>query len=130
MGRPRKQIIVQITSIPSCFESVAQWVEWKSLANFSGKFVGREIPYCEDCLPDYRDRMILAGKCTHPETVFISEPGGVGVTGMTAEDRGYSSLVKGRKRWDGEGNPSSRLLPQDAELLRHESWVGFSGFSD
>lgn len=130
MGRPRKSIVVQITSIPPCFESVAQWVEWKSLAEHSRVHVGREITFCEDCLPDYRDRMIASGRCEHPETIFVSEPGGVGVTGMTAEDRGYTSIIKGRKRWDGESNPADRLVPEDAALLRHENWAAFSGFSD
>lgn len=65
---------------PSCFDSEEQWREFKRIWNFSLR--GRKVNICHDCTGERRDKMASAGRCAHPETVFVEVDGEViGING-------------------------------------------------
>ena len=66
--------------MPDCFDETEQWKQYQKLWRMS-KGTAR-VDVCFDCLPHYRDEMIKAGRCAHPETVFVEADGEVvGVNG-------------------------------------------------
>jgi len=57
-----------------CFNSTDEYREYVvayKLAQPNGVGSQFKVDPCRDCDPKYRDRMIAAGRCQHPETVFI-----------------------------------------------------------
>lgn len=66
--------------MPECFDNAEQWSQYQKLWRLSKG--SARLDMCYDCLPHYRDEMIKAGRCTHPETVFVEECGEVvGISG-------------------------------------------------
>lgn len=65
---------------PRCFESEDQWDEFQMLWALSNR--GTKPNMCHDCTPEWRNQMIRADRCAHPETVFVMNDGEVvGVNG-------------------------------------------------
>lgn len=66
---------------PKCFDSLDQWHEYTVAYYLSSSAKGnfRGIPprmdYCRDCTKKHKERMLEAGRCSHPETVFIQPDG-------------------------------------------------------
>lgn len=59
---------------PPCFGSDQEFREYAVAFKLSQPSeVGKQfyVDPCRDCTPVYRDKMIAAGRCQHPETVFI-----------------------------------------------------------
>ena len=54
---------------PACFETDEQWAEWVEQA----RQVGEYCSYCSDCTPEYKDRMMREGRCSHPDVKFYQE---------------------------------------------------------
>ena len=52
---------------PACFDSQEQWGRYHVLATISG---GNGFTFCEDCTPEYRDKMVAQRRCKFPGTVF------------------------------------------------------------
>ncbi len=82
---------------PACFPSDSDWREYEVLsanARFGSR--ARKQPLganpCLDCTPEYQARMLAAGKCAHPETVFIKRRDS-GVEGVNKQSRGQWVLA-------------------------------------
>lgn len=59
---------------PRCFESTLAYREYAVafyLAQPSGHGSQFFVDHCRDCGPKFKQRMVEAGRCSHPETVFI-----------------------------------------------------------
>lgn len=59
---------------PACFNSDSEWREYVAawIAANDNNFSGRaRVDYCRDCSLRFREDMIAANRCTHPEAVFI-----------------------------------------------------------
>lgn len=59
---------------PPCFPSEQAFREYAvafKLSQASGTGKQFMVDPCRDCTPKYRDAMAAAGRCQHPETVFI-----------------------------------------------------------
>lgn len=68
--------------MPACFENAKEYGEYVSLWERSVK--GASIcDACNDCTAKFRDRMIDAGRCDHPETTFARDREGE-VVGVSA----------------------------------------------
>lgn len=52
---------------PLCFDSQAQWDEYRVLTIESGK---DGHTFCTDCTKAYQSKMILHGRCKYPGTRF------------------------------------------------------------
>lgn len=75
---------------PSCFESQAAWEAYAvafELANQNNKGGRYEVEFCRDCTPGHRQRMLEAGRCEHPETVFVKSDRFNDVIGVAMLDR-------------------------------------------
>ena len=66
---------------PGCFKTPYQWKEYVVAYYLSrNPKLQREVQdvdYCKDCNPEYKRQMLAQGKCSHPETVFVSPERGV-----------------------------------------------------
>ena len=69
---------------PKCFESNAQWEEWKTWARASEHSPEN---FCGDCLPDHQYEMMRANRCAHPEVTFVIRGSGedAGIAGVFAK---------------------------------------------
>jgi hypothetical protein len=59
---------------PKCFDSTRAYREYAVafyLAQPSGHGSQFFVDHCRDCEPKFKKRMVEAGRCSHPETVFI-----------------------------------------------------------
>lgn len=56
---------------PRCWSIVADWVEWKRLAQLSLERRLRKPTYCIDCTPEFQKKMIEAGRCEHHRVKFV-----------------------------------------------------------
>lgn len=59
---------------PSCFPSSTEWREYVVAAVLCRNTSERRaapVEFCRDCTPEYKREQMEAGKCAHPETVFI-----------------------------------------------------------
>lgn len=59
---------------PPCFDSTQAYREYAVafyLAQPSGHGSQFSVDHCRDCEPKFKQRMVDAGRCSHPETVFI-----------------------------------------------------------
>ena len=65
--------------MPRCFDSRKQWYRWRVIA-ISDVSSLNSSAYCADCTPEYQARMIRAGRCEHPGTVFAPDEDGL-ITG-------------------------------------------------
>lgn len=87
-----------MTDRPTCFESDEQWEQWKKLANFTKL---EKTKFCIDCLPQFRDEMIILGRCARPETVFVISYSG-DVTGLNGDAKGWSAAATGAYKGSGK----------------------------
>lgn len=85
-------------SRPACFESEQQWREWCALAGLSGL---PRCRYCVDCTPEFLDAMAAAGRCEHPETVFVLDKG-ESVRGLHSGEKGWFRAVTGHFAGNGK----------------------------
>ena len=53
---------------PACFNTMKDFKSWVEAARSSHPHPAHS--YCEDCTAEYRDKMIIAGRCGHPQTKF------------------------------------------------------------
>ena len=59
---------------PKCFDSSLAYREYAVafyLAQPSGHGSQFSVDHCRDCEPKFKRQMVEAGRCSHPETVFI-----------------------------------------------------------
>lgn len=57
--------------MPRCWSILADWVEWKRLAQLSLERRERKPTYCTDCSPDFQKKMIAAGRCEYHRVKFV-----------------------------------------------------------
>lgn len=69
-----REIMSTITVAPKCFDSIEQYREWYEIMIFSSRGERNSPTICRDCTPEYQSRMIMAGRCEEPGTVFILKP--------------------------------------------------------
>ena len=53
---------------PACFDSAAKWKQYHTLATISAE---AGFTFCKDCTPEYKARMVKAGRCAFPGTQFV-----------------------------------------------------------
>jgi len=53
---------------PLCFDTMKDFKSWVAAARASHPHPAHS--YCEDCTQEYKDRMIIANRCGHPQTIF------------------------------------------------------------
>jgi len=70
---------------PKCFDSQQQYKEWKFYAR---RAQGTEWP-CNDCLPEFQERMKACGRCENPHVQFQKSHDGA-IVGVV-----YLSLFQG-----------------------------------
>lgn len=64
------KIVTQFT--PYCFDTDEQYRNWQKMAKrYTGSYVLKKSEHCLDCTPEYKKRMIQAGRCQHPQVVFV-----------------------------------------------------------
>ena len=86
----RKRCAFPLHQTPRCFESDRQWEDWLSVR------VGAASP-CEDCTPDYHQRMHVMTKCGHPEVIFAYDSRSGEVFGINSQDPRYARILLGLK---------------------------------
>ena len=79
--------------VPECF-SRKQWDEWMEVA--MSRPPSERNGYCEDCTPEYRDKMKASGKCAYPNTIFVRDKDGF-VYGKRVFDETLQSANKARR---------------------------------
>lgn len=52
---------------PKCFDDDRQFRGWLECRE---QCYDRDAHICEDCLPEYQERMVKVGRCEHPEVKF------------------------------------------------------------
>lgn len=57
---------------PACFDSQAQWNEYRAAAEAEA---GEGFTYCSDCTPQRQARMDARGRCAHPTVRFVQVNG-------------------------------------------------------
>ena len=63
---------------PACFDNRFQFLDWVHAARVANP---GPSGYCADCTPEYKDAMIKANRCAHPNVVFrvYNEEGVIGL---------------------------------------------------
>ena len=58
---------------PPCFSTDAEWREYvvANVLSRDKKSKSPNIDFCRDCTIRHKESMVTAGRCVHPETVFI-----------------------------------------------------------
>ena len=67
-GTNEERFIAGHKGTPKCFTD-AQWASWREAAKMSRPSILHS--YCEDYTPQYRDRMLVSGRCAFPNTHFV-----------------------------------------------------------
>jgi hypothetical protein len=52
---------------PPCFANEDQYNDWR----YMNTKAGTSAPYCADCTPLYKTKMMMAGRCRWPMTTFV-----------------------------------------------------------
>jgi hypothetical protein len=78
------------TARPSCFDSQEQYQSYLYYKRVSADF-GLHRGACQDCLPEFKTQMLDAGKCDHPETIFV--------TMVDASDEVSTVGVNSQSKW-------------------------------
>lgn len=75
MNRNKKQVTFA-SKLPKCWpvDKVKDFVLWKDAARTSA--INQKSSVCEDCTPEYKERMLNEGKCENPEIVFAIDEDG------------------------------------------------------
>lgn len=61
-----------ISAMPICWDTAENWKEWQRLnAEAKDNNAKRGDHFCHDCLPEYKARMVTAGRCAHPGVFFV-----------------------------------------------------------
>ena len=84
MTAPRR-VVWSAKDRPACFSTDSEWADWYAFR------AGAKFP-CVDCTPEHQEKMIRAGRCERPETVFTVRAGDM--VGVCSADRGYSVALK------------------------------------
>ena len=85
---------------PTCYESQQKWMQYVVAYIFCSapdRRDGVTVEHCKDCTPKYRDEQIAAGKCQHPETVFIKSESSGTLIGVPLTDMSSQHKVQ---RWE------------------------------
>jgi hypothetical protein len=91
---------VRSTGTPACFESKAQWDLYRASWRIGkAKEQSRVVNYCEDCLPEYRDRMREEKRCAHPDVVFIVDDDGF-ISGVRPTQFKLKQIVTAKEKRD------------------------------
>jgi hypothetical protein len=88
MARPIKITVLVTHQTFKCFESRVAVQAWLEARGNTKPCEAKDSP-CADCSVEYRDAMTLAGRCAHPETVFID---GAGINQL---DSRWRDMVRG-----------------------------------
>lgn len=111
-GEPRRARVSgqqwNAATVPRCFASESDWLEWISALE-------RAHSPCEDCSSAYKARMLAAGRCERPETVFVdTEEGEVGIS---ADDPRFARLLAGLKITGAELRKPVEATPVFVRIL-------------
>ena len=106
-------------SKPACFDSETQWSDYQREAKASGWPADR---FCRDCSPEYRNQMIRAARCAHPETVFIVGKQTEGVFGLTASDPRYVAALTGK--YESKRAAVKAIVPASREVMEQINQQG------
>jgi hypothetical protein len=98
---------------PLCFDSAADWDRWCHESRASDWPSDR---FCRDCNGKQRDKMIGAGRCAYPETVFVVLRG-EGQVGLRRDDQGWYGAVTGKYLGSGKRAASQAITPAAKEVF-------------
>jgi len=84
MTAPRR-VVWSAKARPACFSTDSEWADWYAFR------AGAKFP-CVDCTPEHQEKMIRAGRCERPETVFTVRAGDM--VGVCSDELGYSVALK------------------------------------
>jgi len=65
-----KPVQVADSEVPPCFPDKKAYEQWLGLDEACGVPTRREAGYCVDCAPEYQHKMMLEGRCLHPDVRF------------------------------------------------------------
>lgn len=85
---------------PMCFDSDAQWLDWRRLSRASSH---RANLFCADCTLAYQQKMVQQGRCAFPETVFVRDKDGC-IRGKSPVEKGWLGSICGH--FSGTGKRS------------------------
>lgn len=58
--------------IPACWDKKEDWAAWNQLNKKVGLVREDKLAnYCTDCTEEYKQKMLQANRCAHPETEFV-----------------------------------------------------------
>jgi hypothetical protein len=100
---------------PACFDSDAQFIEWRNCARSTG--IGNAF-FCTDCLPEYQARMLHAGRCAFPTVTF-----GEGELGLDGRRQPASAEITAEAQ-------GAALRDQCRALVRYWREAGLRAFGD
>ena len=85
-------------SYPACFDSEAQFTDWKKLARASNFHSLSSV--CADCTHAYKDRMVQEERCSEPRVTFKMIKGEL--VGELPDEL-IKAISKGRYKWGTGG---------------------------
>jgi hypothetical protein len=65
------KIRIVFEGTPRCANSTAEYEEWRHFSRFQFLPSG----FCTDCTPEYKQKMMLEGRCDYPEIQFYENDG-------------------------------------------------------
>lgn len=65
------KIRIVFEGTPRCANSTAEYEEWRHFSRFQFLPSG----FCTDCTPEYKQKMMLEGRCDYPEIQFYDNDG-------------------------------------------------------
>lgn len=74
---------------PDCFPP-AQWKLWcrsERMLMAGGRSSAAPDGFCQVCTAQYKERMVAAGKCRHPDVVFVPDEDGDPIGTRSPADR-------------------------------------------
>lgn len=75
MGRDPRWILNSefVSSTPACFDSKEQFKVYERLRHMTLAHAKTrsDTNFCLDCTPEYQQKMLMEGRCEHPETRFV-----------------------------------------------------------
>lgn len=69
----KRDDLIPITT-PKCFHNHSQFTTWMKAARATGGC--HEAGFCTDCTEEYKNRMLAAGRCEHPDVRFAPDEHG------------------------------------------------------
>lgn len=89
---------------PPCFESYAQYTDWRMFMRAS--LESMRVGICHDCTPEYKMEMMCQNRCQHPETVFVTRTQRTGEMEMIG-------VAEGSLYWNSVQDGKLVLMEQD-----------------